>query len=190
MNKFIVIGFILLLVVISALSFYKSGLWERKRDGEMDEWLVYRNEEKGFLIKHPEDWAPKIEEVGEGNSIFYLSKGPNRISISFLNAFGPMAVIFRDHPQFDEELDNPVIEKWEGEYVSIFTERGEMRRLVEPVGDSSENDSLGVWPVLSGEDSEVFVTVPPISYVAVKGDRDLLSEMDEILATLEFFESK
>jgi len=157
------------------------------------DWKTYTSPQK-TTIQYPPDWKIDTKYTKDINDdtaedkffSFTLSKELHSITIAFPDGFGPGICIFKDQPEFVQDLEpNPVSVKCEGEFVEIKGISSIHRRLSAPP-KPLENGTPAEWGIYTRNSNDNYITLPPIAYkVPTNYDQKTLATMDHILATFE-----
>lgn len=158
---------------------------------EAGDWLSYSSPHN-TIIQYPPDWKLEKKYINDSDGkaevlfSFSLSKNEYSITVSFPSGYGPGVCIFKDQPEFTQELEpNPVSTKCEGDFVEIKNEISIFRRLAIPPKPLASG-APAEWGIYTKDQYGSYATIPPIAYkVPVNFDVNNVLVMDQILATLK-----
>ena len=152
-------------------------------------WQTYTSQSRPVTtIQYPYDWKIDEKYVTDDNGKYLfsytVSKGQYSITFPFPAGFGPGVCIFKDQPEFYQDLEpNPVSTKCPGDFVEIKSTTSTFRRLATP-SKKLEDGTVPEWGIYTRDNNSNYVTVPPIAYkVPDSPDLTQIKIMDQILST-------
>lgn len=155
------------------------------------DWKTYMAPSKPkTAIQYPTDWKVDEKYITDDNGKYLFSytvaKGEYSITFSFPSGFGPGVCIFKDQPEFSQELEpGPGSTKCPGDFVEIKSATSIFRRLATPP-KKLEDGTIPEWGIYTRDNNGNYVTVPPITYkVPEITDVTQIEIMDQILSTFE-----
>ena len=146
-------------------------------------WKTYSNPD--YSIEYPHDWSLDSSKATPNNeyegSIVTLSKENHKVEIYIPSASSPSICLFEGDPQYMTGGEASTV-KIAGDYIEVQSSLNTFRRSVDPKPIDGQTNEKRFIICQKYKDSNFFHTSNNVSFVVpVNYNKDLVSEMDEIL---------